>query len=129
MDTAARVAVRSFFRPDHRAVCVSSNQQAVVFDRPVSQQFFGMFFSGVVFGGAGWIWDTEFFQRAPDITDQKSGKRPESAVEEICLVSVSQTNIFFLVCILQNNAGIERNAGTKRVFTVLFTAPGAKIFT
>lgn len=43
-------------------------------------------------------------------------------------MAVCQTDVFFLVCILQNNAGIEGNTGTERVFTVLFAAPGAKVF-
>lgn len=72
MDTAACVAVRSFPGADHRAVCMPGDQQAVVFQSPVSQEFFGMFFPGVVFGCAGWVRDSEFFQRPPDITYQKS---------------------------------------------------------
>lgn len=94
---ASGIAVGCSFGADHGTVCMSGNEQSVILDGPVGQDLFRVFFSRIVFGGAGRIWDSELFERAPDIADQETGKRPERAVQEIGLMSVCQTDIFLLV--------------------------------
>ena len=86
---------------------MSCDQDAVILSGPSGQGTFHLLFFRVILRGAGRIQETSSFQRFPDISDQETGRAPQDAVEEICLVAVGQIDFPLTVCIFQNYAGVE----------------------
>ena len=80
MNAASRVVVIGGFCWQDRAVRVPGNQNAAVLLCPLLQTDFAVVLYMVILGGAGGVEDTEIFQRAPEIADEKTGEWPERRV-------------------------------------------------
>ena len=116
MNTAAGIAVGRLFGADHRMMGMAGDKKMSVILRPFDKALFGFLFPAVIFCRAGGIGNAELFERPPYITHEKTGQEPEGTVQRIRLMAMRQIDVGLAVYVLQDDAGIERNIGTKGPF-------------
>lgn len=108
---------------------VAGDEDMPVSPGPVAQDLFRLLFPGVIFGGAGGVGDSQFFQGPPYISHQKAGQPPESTVKQVRLMSVGQVDIFLAERVPEDDAGVKGDMREQRAFTHLFIAKvGVEIF-